>query len=91
MAEFSTIAIVGHAWPHVLMRSPSECFCVPVAVPRLLSVGGVTEARFTACQAALRTPGVNAKGKLADGIRQQPVAAPCTPKETVVTAPDWVA
>ena len=68
---------------------PAECSCVPAAARRCLFAGGAIGVRFIAWEAARGTPAARGKGRLADVIRQPPVAAPCMPKETAITAPGW--
>jgi hypothetical protein len=71
------------------MKYRAGFFFALVAVVRFSSVGGATEARFTAREPAPKKPGATGKGKLADAIRQPRAVAPCTPREVAVTVPEW--
>jgi hypothetical protein len=86
-ARGAVMARAIHVLPDVLMKFPAEYSCVLAAVRRVLFAGDATGARFTAWGAARVTPAARDKGRLADVIRQPPVAAPCMPKEIAATAP----
>jgi hypothetical protein len=71
------------------MNYRSGFFFALLAGVRFLSVGGATEARFTAWEPAPNKPAETGKGRLADAIKQPRVVAPCTPREVAVIVPEW--
>ena len=86
--QSAVIRSAGLVLPHVSMKFLAECFCVLAAARRFLSVAGVIEVISTASEPARKKPAAAGNGKLADVIRQRPVAASCTPTEIAVTVPD---
>ena len=91
-AIFNVIqARVEQVWRHVMTKYPAACSCVAAVARRFLFAGGAIEARFIAWEAVPGTPAGRGKGRLAGVIRQPPVAAPCTPKETADTVPGLAA